>query len=111
MAGFLILLGACLFVIAVALKRRKLAAMSPEEREAPRLTRQHGPINPAMICPHCHEKGKVRTTQVDRKKGISGAKATGAILTAGVSVLATGLSRKERLTRAYCGNCANMWEF
>jgi len=36
---------------------------------------------------------------VKAKQGISGGKATGAILTGGVSLLATGLSRKANLTR------------
>src|SRR5689334_12012349 len=57
---------------------------------------QHGPRNAAMICPHCQEKGKVHTKQLTQKKGVSGAKATGAILTGGVSLLAPGLSRKEQ---------------
>ncbi len=51
----------------------------------------YGPINPVLVCPHCRKKGSVRTRGVDRKKGISGGKATGAILTGGLSVMATGL--------------------
>jgi len=67
--------------------------------------------NPKMICPHCHEKGCVVTTSVKRKKGISGAKATGVLFTAGFSLLATGLSRKEQMTHAHCRNCGSIWEF
>jgi hypothetical protein len=48
---------------------------------------------------------------VSRKAGISGGKATGAILTGGLSLLATGLSRKERLTEAHCDNCGSTWTF
>ena len=47
----------------------------------------------AVYCPPAG--GKIR-------RGISGAKATGAVLTGGVSVLATGLSRNERTTQAHC---------
>jgi hypothetical protein len=71
----------------------------------------HGNPNPAMICPHCNAKGFMRTRRVSKKKGISGGKATAAIITGGVSILATGLSRRERLTDAYCGNCNNKWTF
>lgn len=67
--------------------------------------------NPAMICPHCKTRGRVTTDSVQRKKGISGAKATGAILTGGVSLLATGLSRKEGMTAAHCLNCGSKWDF
>lgn len=97
---------------------RRVAAMSPEARSAylarkreAAETTLHGPVNFAMVCPHCHQKDRVRTIPVDRKKGISGGKATAAVLTGGVSMLATGLSRKEHLTRARCGNCLNAWDF
>ena len=70
-----------------------------------------GNINPILICPHCQTKGFVRTVPVKRKKGISGAKATGALLTFGVSMLATGLSRKETMTQAHCENCGSTWDF
>lgn len=72
---------------------------------------EHGPINPALICPHCQEQGHVHTKSVQQKKGISGGKATAALLTGGVSMLATGLSRKEQATEAYCGNCKSTWTF
>lgn len=70
-----------------------------------------GPINPELICPHCQIKGKVHTIPVKRKRGISGRKAVGAILTGGLSLLATGLSRKERTTQAHCDNCGSTWDF
>jgi len=72
---------------------------------------QHGPINPAMICPHCQTKGAVRTRAVTQKKGVSGGKATAAVLTGGISMLGTGLSRKENLTEAHCDNCGSTWHF
>lgn len=71
----------------------------------------HGPVNKAMPCPHCHVKGHVHTQHTKRKKGVSGGKATAAVLTGGLSLLAVGLSRKEQFTEAYCGNCKNTWVF
>lgn len=70
---------------------------------------EHGRINPALVCPHCQVAGQVRSKQVKQKKGISGAKAAGAVVTLGLSVLATGLSRKELLTACHCGNCGITW--
>lgn len=64
-----------------------------------------------MICPHCHTKGSVRTRSVKRKAGISGGKATAALLTGGFSILATGLSRKNKVTEARCTNCKAKWTF
>ncbi len=71
----------------------------------------YGNLNPKMICTHCSEKGNVRTKPAVQKKGISGGKATAAVLTGGVSLLATGLARKENNTQARCGNCKNTWIF
>ena len=70
-----------------------------------------GPLNPALFCPHCQTKGKVHTMPVNRKRGVSGGKATGALLTGGLSLLATGLSRKEQATQAHCDNCNSTWDF
>lgn len=70
-----------------------------------------GPVNPAYICPHCQTKGFVRTKPVKRKKGVSGAKVTGALFTLGASILVTGLSRKEDMTQAHCENCNSTWDF
>jgi len=72
---------------------------------------RYGPLNRALVCPHCQATGTVQARAVREKKGISGAKATGALLTGGVSILATGLSRKEKLTRAHCNNCKSTWTF
>jgi hypothetical protein len=71
----------------------------------------YGKRNPDIICPHCHAKGKVHTKEIDKKVGISGAKATAAVLTGGVSVLAIGLSRKDHLTQAHCCKCESTWAF
>ena len=62
-----------------------------------------------MVCPHCQVRGQVHTKRVKIKRGISGGKATGAVLTAGFSILATGLSRKEAATQATCNNCRVTW--
>lgn len=64
-----------------------------------------------MICPHCGGRGGVRTQPVKVKTGISGTKATAAILTSGWSLLATGLSQKENMTQAWCNNCGARWRF
>lgn len=71
----------------------------------------HGKPQAELICPHCQTKGHVLTKKVSKKAGISGAKATGAVLTGGVSLLATGLSRKDKLTEAHCVNCDSTWHF
>lgn len=72
---------------------------------------QHGELNSKMVCPHCQTTGTVRTKPIKHKEGISGAKATGALLTGGVSLLATGLSRKENRTKANCDHCGSTWLF
>lgn len=63
-----------------------------------------------IVCPHCQVKGQVTTRRVKRKKGVSGGKATGAVLTGGLSLPATGLSRKEGATECRCGNCGVRWD-
>lgn len=45
------------------------------------------------------------------KAGVSGGKATAALLTGGFSLLAMGLSRKQRVTEAWCSNCQSTWCF
>jgi hypothetical protein len=62
-----------------------------------------------IVCPHCQVAGHVRATQTKVKKGVSGGKATGALLTGGLSMLATGLSRKETVTQMHCTNCNVTW--
>lgn len=71
----------------------------------------YGPINAKLICPHCQTQGKVRARLTERKAGISGGKATAALLTGGISLLATGLSRKQQITEARCGECSSVWQF
>lgn len=117
--GFLLMLFLAFVTIVIAaafVENEKRTAMSPSQREdydkrkAIQLaTALHGSPNPAFLCPHCQERGKVHTKSVTKKAGISGGKATGAILTGGVSLLATGLSRKESNTEAHCRNCKVTW--
>jgi len=90
-------------VIAVVI----LSTATPEQREQ----MVWGPLNPHMVCPHCSTTGHVHTIRVTRKKGISGGKAAAAVLTGGLSMVATGLSRKENNTQAHCGKCKNTWFF
>jgi hypothetical protein len=72
--------------------------------------RTWGPLKKNVICPHCHSTGTVHTKEVKRKKGVSGGKATAALLTGGISLLATGLSRKESHLQAHCSYCDVTWE-
>jgi len=100
-----------LFILFFYVFLRKAAKIDSASGEKRRLLQEQGPISFKYVCPHCLTRGMVRTIQVKRKKGISGAKATGAVLTMGVSTLATGLSRKEDMTHATCGNCGSVWDF
>ena len=120
MEMFLLFVGLVIVIaiIAGAVEASADSKRTSEEREAVSQKRNelslaaaHGPINFALICPHCSDKGKVRTKKLVSKKGISGGKATGALLTGGISLLATGLSRKEAHTQAHCENCSSTWDF
>jgi hypothetical protein len=73
-------------------------------------TYRWGALHKEVICPHCQSKGNVYYQHLDRKKGVSGGKAVGALLTGGVSMLATGLSRKEKHIQAHCVNCNTTWD-
>lgn len=65
--------------------------------------------NQHIVCPHCGTRGRVKTKQVKVKQGVSGGKATAAVLTLGVSMLATGLSRKQKMTECTCKQCGMKW--
>lgn len=111
----LLVLGLIMLVIKFSLPSANLTPEMKDcmdkEKEALRLRRLHGPLNSAMVCPHCQTKGKIRTQHVTQKKGVSGGKATAALLTGGTSLLAVGLSRKEGGTQAMCMECRNTWIF
>lgn len=51
----------------------------------------------------------VKAKHVKQKRGVSGGKVTGAVLTGGLSMLGTGLSRKQHLTEMHCSNCGTTW--
>lgn len=65
--------------------------------------------NPHLKCPHCDTVGNVSSKTVKVKQGISGGKATGAVLTLGFSMLGTGLSRKQQVTEMSCSKCKTVW--
>lgn len=68
------------------------------------------PPSPDIVCPHCRAQGTVKVSQVRRKQGLSGGKVTGAVFTGGVSMLATGLSRKTAVNHMRCLNCRVQWD-
>jgi predicted RNA-binding Zn-ribbon protein involved in translation (DUF1610 family) len=74
-----------------------------------RISTSIGTTNTQLVCPHCQVKGGVKTHHTKVKTRISGAKATGAVLTRRVSLLGTGLSRKRVVTHGYCTNCGTRW--
>jgi hypothetical protein len=83
----------------------KEAAKEAEDRQA------KAARDAKLFCPHCQQFGHVTTEPTTVKKGISGGKATAALLTGGVTMLATGLSQEEVVTRATCANCGSTWLF
>jgi len=115
---FILLVFAAIGIASSEAEQSRVAKMTPAQRKTHKekkvedsRTAIHGQKNEALLCPHCGEKGGVRTKPIDMKKGVSGAKATGALLTGGVSLLATGLSRKEKLTKTHCDLCQSDWIF
>lgn len=97
--------------IAINEAARQSALEHIEARKAEILEERFGTLRPPMVCPHCHATGAVYCKAVERKKGVSGAKATGAFLTGGLSLFVVGLSRKEAETQATCENCEAVWYF
>jgi hypothetical protein len=67
-------------------------------------------VNDKLVCPHCATTGQVKASVVSRKQGITGGKATGALMTGGLSMAATGLSRKQIMRHMACGNCGTEWD-
>ncbi len=102
--GVVILVGSVIGVANAVEEQKKIDKMPPRQRAAflaqrmsAQLDQQWGRVNSAMICPHCQNRGTTRTMAVQRKAGISGGKATAAVITGGWSLLATGLARKNQL--------------
>jgi hypothetical protein len=59
-----------------------------------------------IVCQFCHESSCVTTRSKRVKRGVSGGKATAAILTSGYSMLGVGLSRKQEVTELSCRTVA-----
>jgi hypothetical protein len=99
-----ILLIVILFIaVVVIMISKRMRALTPaelqrdlEERLASLRTYEYGSLNPALRCPYCRKKGKIRIKRVERKQEGSGVKATEAILTGGKSILASDVSRRNR---------------
>lgn len=120
--GMIVLTVIMIVLTVIKKEQEKIARMPPDKRQRyleKKETRQKeasreiefGKVNAAMVCPHCQCVGKIRTKEVKQKKGVSGGKATAAVLTGGFSLLAVGLSRREGATQAHCDNCNNTWFF
>ena len=62
-----------------------------------------------LVCPHCQEKGYVRTERIYVKKEDGGDKATGSISIVGIFGLVTG--RIIQMTKAHCSNCNSTWQY
>lgn len=62
-----------------------------------------------IICQHCQKTGSVTVRHVQQKQGVSGGKATSAILTGGVSLFAVGLSKKGWVNELTCSSCGMTW--
>ena len=87
--------------------------VQPIERHTPTTLEYEtswGTINSVITCPKCQHKGEVRTKMMERKKGISVAKAAGAWATCGLSLFATGISKKEEITQGHCDKCNSTWD-
>lgn len=79
------------------------AKVQEEQKAANRIA------SPNMVCPHCQAKGTVTADPVTVKRGVSGGKATGALLTGGASMLVTGLSQKQQAMSMSCSSCGMKW--
>jgi hypothetical protein len=101
--SFVIFFGLLVFVGAAT----ALPSVATQERELQERKMQDARI----VCPQCQTRGHVTTKKVQAKKGIHGGKATAALLTGGISMLGTGLSRHEELTEATCSYCGSTWRF
>lgn len=62
-----------------------------------------------IICQHCQQAGGVTVRNVQQKQGISGGKATSAVLTGGLSLVAVGLSKKGMVNELTCSKCKMTW--
>lgn len=74
---------------------------TPEQRHAHR--------DSQIVCPHCQERGHVRSQAIRRNQRLSLKKAGGAVATLGMSAPLTGLSKKQAVTQMSCTNCGVSW--
>jgi hypothetical protein len=92
-----------------------LAGLLPWDQARAAREAEERRIKPArdakLFCPHCQQFGHVTTEPTTVKRGISGGKAAAALLTGGVTMLATGLSQEAIVTKATCSNCGSTWLF
>ena len=99
----------------IAIDRARYLQMTPEQqnvyRENSKNTLLYGSKNSAIVCQQCQTKGNVYTRRIVKKSGVSGGKATAALLTGGISLFAVGLSKKVPSTDAFCTNCKTKWSF
>lgn len=63
-----------------------------------------------IVCPHCQTAGHITVRAVTRGKGIGGGKAASAVVTAGASIFAAGLSKNVTVRHLTCGNCKMEWD-
>lgn len=108
---YLFIFGLVIMILYAAIAGPKDVEKMTDQEIEKQLQSEYGILNQFLICPHCQSKGTVRTKTVRRKKGVSGAKLTGAVFTMGASLFVTGFSRKENATQAFCENCESMWDF
>ena len=87
-------------------RKKMLASLSPEERQAfllrehlIRLIKLYGPINPALLCPHCGFNGCVRSQSVVRQStSVSGTFAK------------IETVHSANVTQRFCDNCSTQWD-
>jgi hypothetical protein len=96
-----------------AKRQAYLDTMTPEEHEQRKQDvvseLWSGGSKEALVCPHCQSRGTVTTKTKKVGKGVSGGKATAAILTVGVSLIGPGLSRNVKVTQLTCSKCHMSW--
>lgn len=61
-------------------------------------------------CPRCQGIGTVIVQKVKKKKGVSPGKLAGAVFTMGVSLVGTGLAKKEVVNQLTCTACGISWD-
>jgi hypothetical protein len=105
-SGKVLLAGAITAIVAILMQPKAFLVIGKWITEPGRIKREN---DAKMVCPHCQSKGTVTTRPIVESGGISGGKATAALLTGGLSVLATGLPawRKPPNSRSGGGRVAS----